>query len=263
MQVVVLSPHRDDAAFSCGVLIPSLLRAGTSVLVLNVCTVSDYAPYLAPDGNDRLEQVSAVRSAEDAACFAHFAAIAQAEGSSFHAIDLGWHDAPIRLGCSVDEVLHSLPSQNEIARLAEVFATLPDVRWSEVDLTVAPLALGGHLDHRMVRDAALATVGQDAILCYEDLPYVCRLEEAQPAAEAAAALPFAAQGLWFVGDAVLKQQLTACYPSQIAQDVVDEMNRYTVEHGGAEQVYGSDAARERLWACLQSRQVAAEGSGNA
>ena len=256
MQVVVLSPHRDDAAFSCGILIPALLRAKASVTVINVCTVSDYAPYLADDSEDRVEQVSAARAAEDAACFARFSEIADAEGVALHAADLGWRDAPIRLDRTVNEVLGGMPSQDEIDRLAEVLAALPQVRWSDVDLTLAPLALGGHLDHRMVRDAALAAVGPEAMLCYQDLPYVCRLDETARIAEVEAALPFSTKDLWCAGDAVLKKQLTACYPSQVAEDVVDEMDRYTLAHGGSERVYGSLDALRRLQALLDGRGVA-------
>ena len=63
MQVVVLSPHRDDAAFSCGLLLGALLAAGAGVTIVNVCTVSDYAPYLRNDGSDRIRQVTAARAA--------------------------------------------------------------------------------------------------------------------------------------------------------------------------------------------------------
>lgn len=44
MRVLVLSPHRDDAAFSCGLILHELLSAGHSVSIVNVCTVSRYAP---------------------------------------------------------------------------------------------------------------------------------------------------------------------------------------------------------------------------
>ena len=70
MIFVVLSPHRDDAAFSLGLAVDSWLAAGHSVSVLNFFTQSAYAPYSDVEtlhANDRVSFVSAVRRREDVA----------------------------------------------------------------------------------------------------------------------------------------------------------------------------------------------------
>jgi len=98
MTVLVLSPHRDDAAFSCGLLLLNLLTSGARLTIANVCTVSDYAPYLPEEVYDRVNQVTAVRAAEDAVFARRLAKDAAVDESSVVFLDLGWQDAPIRLG---------------------------------------------------------------------------------------------------------------------------------------------------------------------
>ena len=68
MKIVVISPHRDDAAFSLGLSIGCWLDAGHAVNVVNCFTRSAYAPYAEFEfihSNDRMARVSALRLRED------------------------------------------------------------------------------------------------------------------------------------------------------------------------------------------------------
>ena len=56
--VVILSPHREDAAFSTGLLLWACALARMPAVAVNVFTRSEYAPYL--DGSG-LEAVSVAR----------------------------------------------------------------------------------------------------------------------------------------------------------------------------------------------------------
>ena len=68
LKILVLSPHRDDAAFSLSIAITNWLTARHSVTVLNVFTRSRYAPFSDAafvHENDELSYVSAMRLRED------------------------------------------------------------------------------------------------------------------------------------------------------------------------------------------------------
>ena len=68
MKIVVVSPHRSDAAFSLGLAVGSWLEQGHTVEVMNVFTRTEHAPYSDVDSlhpNDRMSFASAVRKRED------------------------------------------------------------------------------------------------------------------------------------------------------------------------------------------------------
>ena len=98
-QVTILSPHRDDAAFSCGLLLSRCAELGVPVRIVNVFTRSAYAPYLAGGaGADEVETVSAARLAEDRA-------LVERMGAGCRMDDVGLTDAPVRVGLRVDRVM--------------------------------------------------------------------------------------------------------------------------------------------------------------
>ena len=95
MKIVVLSPHRDDAAFSLSLSMSHWLAVGHSITLLNVFTRSLYAPYSDAESkteSERLEYVSALRKREDQKFLASLS-------GDIQMIDLDVVDAPIRLEC--------------------------------------------------------------------------------------------------------------------------------------------------------------------
>lgn len=243
MKIVVVSPHRDDAAFSLGLSIQRWLDAGHAVSVLNCFTRSQYAPYSDVEAlhtNDRTSFVSALRRREDVAWARRY------QGTiSFHDLDL--LDAPLRLACAVDEVLSAeiRAGDRAVARVAGAIAKI--VRKAGAVAVIGPLAVGGHVDHRVVRQAVLQTVDQNAVplALYEDLPYAAR-------EGAAAELPMMASELlaepvscfaaqpWMGQDAAqaLKMRFAECYDSQIDSEVAASIASFCSRYAG----------RERLWA---------------
>ena len=246
-RVVILSPHRDDAAFSCGLLILALARAGIDTLVANVCTRSDYAPYLDTSEADRTLQVTAERAAEDM----HFTGAAAALSGvtdPIRWIDLQWEDAPLRLGIPTRQVLQRAALQSEVFKLALALGNLP-----QAEILLAPLALGDHMDHRLVRSAAMQAFGHQVIL-YEDLPYACRMTSTERSASLIASVPPNRRG-WSppaADEAGMKRRLAMCYPSQIAPGVAEEMELYATELGNRERFYGKEAALARLQHALRA-----------
>ena len=92
----MLSPHRDDAAFSLAIAITNWLTARHTVTILNVFTRSRYAPYSDAafvHENDQLSYVSAIRLREDE----HFLrriteALPKGLKSNLHMVDLNLKD---------------------------------------------------------------------------------------------------------------------------------------------------------------------------
>ena len=167
MKILVLSPHRDDAAFSLSFSIAHWLAAGHSVTIMNVFTRSLYAPYSDAESvheNDRLSYVSAMRKREDEAF------LKKIPGADM--IDLNIKDAPIRLHCDSSVVCDMEIDPNDKA-IKKVHDTV-EKQLRTPHCLVIPLGLGHHVDHRVVRDAVLPLTPDTPCAFYEELPYATR-----------------------------------------------------------------------------------------
>lgn len=240
MSVLVLSPHRDDAAFSCGLLLAKLVSASIPLRIANVCTVSDYAPYAnLANSVDLTADITRLRAAEDFMFAMQLQHDFNSEHQQVELLDLGWKDAPLRHTIATEDVLGAgMVPPDEVARLVAVFRSLAPAR-----VVLAPLALGGHMDHRLVRLAAIDAWSGSDLVFYEDLPYACRMPAEERTRQTRQALPpdfQCAQTL--PAKSGEKRRRAMCYPSQIAAEVADEMELYGAARGWAERLYGSAAA---------------------
>lgn len=232
MHLVVLSPHRDDAAFSCGLLLTYLLRAGATIELVNVCTETDYAPYLSANSEPRATQVSHTRRDEDL----HFLeSLREATASDrITMTDLDWRDSPLRLGIATDRVLQA-PAETETTVAALAQALSP---WRHADVILSPLALGNHIDHRMVRDAASQAFSSHQLGWYEDLPYACWMpdDERTQTVHSNLRAVSAQTSPWITpyqpADEALKRRYALCYSSQIAADLADAIARDAANQRG-------------------------------
>lgn len=139
-----LSPHLDDAVLSC----PVSIQRSRAV----IATVFSEGP------------VHQLRREED-----HRAA----DTLGARVLHLGFTDAPFRSEeyRSFEGILFSTGCEYTTAKAA-VAAELADTVGALGPARVlAPLAVGNHVDHRLVRDAALASVPPDLLWWYEDRPY--------------------------------------------------------------------------------------------
>ena len=248
MQVAVLSPHRDDAAFSCGLTLSKLLQAGSTLIIVNVCTISRYAPYFTLSSGDITQRVTELRRKEDADFVESLYRRTGADNGQVEFVDLEWQDVPLRWQMEDERALAptSLPP-DEIRQLRDAFRGLP-----QCDLVLAPMALGGHIDHRLVQQAACEAYSTSSLVFYEDLPYACRMPEAE---RGSFELPFdlVPSELWLpehgsAGGSKLEYAL--CYPSQIAFHVAAEMESYAADHGGRERFLAGSQAANLLMECL-------------
>lgn len=248
MNILVLSPHRDDAAFSLSFSIAHWLSVGHTVTLLNVFTCSLYAPYSDAETiaeNDRLAYVSALRKKEDEA-FLH-----QLPGLSM--IDLDIRDAPIRLHCDSAIVcdMDVDPHDTAIVQIRRVLTSQMDQ--DKIDALIVPLALGHHVDHRVVRDAVLPSTVKLPTAFYEDLPYATRqgvrIDLTRFREDANTRLHEALHPVLVHGThtqpSAFKRRIAMLYVSQIDQALADTIADFGHRYQGAERLWAND-----LW--LQS-----------
>lgn len=171
---IYLSPHLDDAALSCGGAIARFVDRGEPVLVVNVCDgcppaggpFSPFAAFQHARWGLPPDAAVARRLEEDAAALAILGA---------DSLGLGLLDAIYRLpeAYADDATLFGAVSPADTLAadagppLRALAARFPDA------IVYAPLAVGGHVDHRAVLRVALGLAEDGATLAfYEDLPYV-------------------------------------------------------------------------------------------
>ncbi|MDX1643137.1 MAG: PIG-L family deacetylase [Thermoanaerobaculia bacterium] len=176
---VVLSPHLDDAALSCGGQIARRSDRGERVLVVTVFAADEPEPphsWLADDLHALFGLASSVieaRRREDRAACEMLGAEA-AHWNLPEAIYRRGEDGDFRYRRLGD--LFSTPPEEEErlgGEIADRLATLPPCR----ELLV-PLGVGAHVDHRLVRRAAelhdTRRDGTEPLSYYEELPYAAR-----------------------------------------------------------------------------------------
>lgn len=215
-----LSPHLDDAVFSCGGLVARLAKAGWRVEIVTAFTASRLHPTgfalecqtekgLAPDID-----YMALRRAEDARACETLEATAR------------WLDlpeAPHRGYASAGALFAGVRADDSAG--AALDPILADLATMAPDLVLTAEGIGGHADHMVLRQAVEAEPGLATRLAYwRDEPYASQRDA--PRAERAAAVDISS---------TLARKIAAarCYTTQLS-----------FQFGGAEAVAPalSDAA---------------------
>ncbi|MEZ0490920.1 PIG-L family deacetylase [Kineococcus sp. TBRC 1896] len=186
---IFLSPHLDDAALSCGNLLLALTGAAETI-VATAFTGSGPASTLSARafvrqcGAGSAEQLYVARREEDALAL-------ESAGSQW--VHGGLPEALFRrraprrgtglLRRLVPELGHVYPtyrlhvasgqvSRRDEATVRAVEEFVERVRSSGPAVLVAPLGIGSHVDHVLVRDVAAGTGA--AVVYYADVPYALR-----------------------------------------------------------------------------------------
>lgn len=209
---LALSPHLDDAAFSCGGTLNRLAANGWRVVMATVFTASVPDPRgfaLACQLDKGLGpeiDYMALRRAEDAEAARHLGIAPP--------VHLPFREAPHRGYGSAPELFAAPRADDAIAEtLAPALADL--IAGTAPDLLLAPQAIGGHVDHvRMVE--ALRGLGYALpVLWWRDFPYTVRTAEPkQPLGALFIDLPEIVFALDAAGEAA-KLRACAAYASQI------------------------------------------------
>lgn len=175
-----LSPHLDDVALSCGGQIARAVRQGSEVEIVTIFAGDEPAPDTPPASplvakiydlwQLRAGEVMATRRREDLAACRELAARAE-HWELQEAIHRRAAAGGEALYPTLERLFGAVAPQEEtlVARLAARFAELPGAR--EDTRVAAPLGVGGHVDHRIVRAAAERAFGADLVY-YEEFPYI-------------------------------------------------------------------------------------------
>jgi len=249
LNLLVLSPHRDDAAFSLTLSIARWLSLGHRITIMNVFSRSSYAPYSDADTvheNDRLTYVSALRRREDESFARHMPG---ATPANLKFVDLNLKDAPIRLRCDPASVCDMPvdPNDTAFAKLHKALASTLDGKGS----LVVPLGMGNHVDHLVVREATLSFAATIPTAFYEDLPYAAETEDA---GLREGLKPVLVDGMGSLlrgpySDPVeFKRRIVALYGSQLDAGQGEAIANFCLRYRGA----------ERLWANRAWLEAAAE-----
>jgi len=174
---VYLSPHFDDAVFSCGGAIHQQRRRGEAVLVVTVCAAVPDATLSFSSVAERLhalmgspEEVVALRRAEDRAALARLGA---------DGLWLGVTDCIYRRAGRGSWYYTSLPEvfgrvhPGDEALAAEIATAVQEkVAGGPQTTLYAPLTVGGHVDHQVVHRAARVLRAHGwRVVFFEDYPY--------------------------------------------------------------------------------------------
>ncbi len=234
---VFLSPHLDDAAWSCGGLIAKLRASRADVTVHTLCAG-------VPEAGASLPSFfgSVATGPGDAAELQHRRRAEDERAMGLLSVHHVWHDA-------LDAVFRC-PSQYASPRgltgpvaaddplPARAEATIAAI--SSEALLYAPLGIGDHVDHRIVHDSARRA--SRAVVYYEDVPYAL-----DPAAvdRRLRALGGALESLEVdvEGELATWVAVIAAYESQIggAQSSVEPLLARHLARGG------TGTCRMRLW----------------
>lgn len=252
MKILILSPHRNDAAFSLSLAITNWLAAGHTITLLNVFTRSLHAPFSDADfvhQNDRLSYVSAMRQREDELFLQRLTLqIPRTAKAHIQLVDLNLKDAPIRLRCPLEEVSDT-PVNPEDPAIEKIRRALTrQTEAGEVHALVLPLALGHHVDHLTVLAAALPfTTGLPSAF-YEDLPYAAT--HPSVTADLDALREHITQRLHEPLTTVLcqhpsavdlKRHLALTYASQIDEEAANLIATFATRYQGGERLWVNEA----------------------
>ncbi|MEM8858638.1 MAG: PIG-L family deacetylase [Chloroflexota bacterium] len=186
MKYLFLSPHYDDAVYSCGGTIAELSSQKKDVTVLTVCAgipPDSGLSYFAETLHERwglrdpkaVSEMIQFRRREDKAAL-------QILGAKSHYLDIP--DCIYRRGGErnrwfyprEESLFGSLSGAEDslISDIARSFLKISDDLSANPDQieVITPLAIGNHVDHQLVRYAAERAFGSETLTYYQDFPYI-------------------------------------------------------------------------------------------
>lgn len=239
---IYLAPHLDDAVLSCGGQIFEETRRGQAVLVVTVMAgdpppnVSGYAQSLHSRWELPEETATARRREDLAAC-----ALLGADALHWPVPDCIYRTAPANgtpMYLSDEDIFGEIhPADAPLVKeLTGRLAALPPA-----NRIVAPLTVGHHVDHQLVRQAAERHFGH-RLEFFEDFPYV-QTERSQDFLQNSGQPNWQAE-VSPVSDAALCARLEAvlAYKSQLSTFFTDRADLERQVFGYARRIGG-----ERIW----------------
>jgi len=244
LALTVLSPHRDDAAFSLCLALSRWSKLDVPITVVNFFTISSYAPQSSVTA---ISEVSSLREREDRLALSSI-------NSQIRIEALGLLDAPIRLNISAASI--SAPENAQLQPAGEIESLTRRMQAPAYRLVLAPLALGNHVDHQAIHSAAVRACSGQRLGFYEDLPYATWTSAEDLAVriastEDATHVSLKPVVIGISSDAVSKKwRVVSRYQSQINRQEAKSIARYAGRYGGGERIWIPQHGK--LWRTLLS-----------
>jgi LmbE family N-acetylglucosaminyl deacetylase len=217
-RAVVVSPHLDDAALSCGGGITRLVHAQIPVTVVTVFTADQ------PAGHP-LSRLARRSHASWGAGDQPFSARRDEDSAGLELLGvrsqhLGLHDAIYRRSDG-GNALYSDPLTPPAAEDLERFLpALADALRAPLSVAsretriLCPAGTGGHVDHRLVRQAVELIADADSIVYYDEYPYSARPGVSSETSDGATGWPLSLLALT-AEEVEARIAAARCYGSQL------------------------------------------------
>ncbi|MBV9300758.1 MAG: PIG-L family deacetylase [Acidobacteriaceae bacterium] len=248
-ELTIVSPHRDDVPFSLYLCLSRWCSLPIQVNVVTVFTVSEYAPRanLSETGREAVRSaVTYLRRREDRRVF-------NLIDKRIKVQPLNLLDATLRLGINVDSVCkasegNTAGTYSEVDALSNCFK-----RFLLRALVLAPLALGDHVDHLIVRAAVIKSSAPHKLAFYEDLPYAAwvttaSVRETIHQIEQTTNAPLKPFIVRHKSQISRKREVIRQYKSQISGADAAEIAGFAVNYHGGERIWVPK--RSRAWRAL-------------
>ena len=222
-----------------------------TVTILNVFTRSRYAPYSDAafvHENDELSYVSAMRLREDELFIRRITeTLPKGLKNNLHMVDLNLKDAPIRLRIPLEELSDTPvnPADHAIEKIRKALTKQSEA--GALEALVLPAALGNHIDHLTVREAAAPFTTNMPTAFYEDLPYATTHPSAatdlESFRETAAERNEPLSPVIFRIESAMerKQKLVLGYASQIDTEAGTLISNFATRYDGGERLWANQA----------------------
>lgn len=236
MKWIYLSPHFDDAALSCGGIIWEQVQSGDQVTILTVCAgdppagpVSELAKRLHDRWETGEDAVEIRRRENQESC-----QVLGARVIDLDIPDVIYRQSPID-GSPICKSDADIIADIQAIEMPLV-GTLKNVLIRNIPEDceiVSPLAIGGHVDHRLVR-SAVESLGRP-VNYYADYPYLVDFEEQQidtagPASHTIYPISQEGLGSWQASIAVHRSQISTFWGS-IEQMQAAVRTYWQINHG--------------------------------
>jgi LmbE family N-acetylglucosaminyl deacetylase len=167
--------------------------------------------------------------------------------SNLQMVDLNLKDAPIRLRIPLEE-LGNTPANPADASIEKIRKALTkQTEAGAMEALVLPAALGNHVDHLTVREAAISFTAGVPSAFYEDLPYIATHGTASADLEAmqaaAAQRKETLSPVVYQIDAAVeyKRRLVLGYASQIDDEAGTLISNFATRYEGGERLWANQA----------------------
>jgi LmbE family N-acetylglucosaminyl deacetylase len=236
MKWVYLSPHLDDAVYSCGALMDQQVKQGLQVEIWTLFAgqfdarkLSTFAKEIHQRWGTGLLSVQARRLEDQKACT--FLGVVPKYYNFQDVIYRHTADDNPEIVFN-DDLFRNYQSGDELIK-EKIKSALGNALDELVDIQVcAPLGLGNHIDHQILRKAIDEIELKNPLYYYADFPYVIR-EKVAVSQEHTRQYQLAEENVkvWCKAIAIYKSQISTFWDEE--KEICEEINPYWQNGGGS------------------------------